>query len=205
MTDGWTSKGKGALRFSATDQKEPLNGEVKTYTLPSEELKKLREETGYMVLSKEQYLQAKDQLKSDATICEEYDLPLSRLNLLKTEWGLIGKIRTPYTTTKVTKQQDNKDLPTPKDQEATVIKVPDSKIPATASFIADEIIKADPMISTVDLWIVMDTTDDDGPDSIKGIFNAEADAKIFIAEYVLSGSVNSDYLHLANRQVEIKG
>lgn len=198
------------IRFGIDTPKQPLNGEVKTYKLSDEELAQLREETGYRMLDlkKETYTDLKAQGKSDMAIANELDISIPSLTRYKAKWGLAGYRGRPTETTTVDKPSEERtvmEAVTTEDEsniEAGVIKDSDLN-PIT--FIADEIVKADPIPVTVDLWIVMDTTDDDGPDSIKGIFSTEVDAKLFLADHALNKSVSSDYLHLTNRQVEVKG
>lgn len=53
-----------------------------------------------------------------------------------------------------------------------------------------------------EVWIVMYTEDHTGTESIKGVFSSEKKAKKFIAEYVLSSSIVSEYLDLVSRSVD---
>ena len=53
------------------------------------------------------------------------------------------------------------------------------------------------------IWIVLDTENEVGACAIKGIFANERMAKMFIADYVLENSINTDYLELAECEVTL--
>lgn len=46
------------------------------------------------------------------------------------------------------------------------------------------------------VWIVMYTEDSSGAESIKGVFDSEEKAKVFISNYVLSTILDTEYLDL---------
>ncbi|MDY7224688.1 hypothetical protein [Halalkalibacterium halodurans] len=54
----------------------------------------------------------------------------------------------------------------------------------------------------MNIWLVIDTQEESGSEAIKGVFSDEIRAKLFLSDYVLKNSVNSDYLQLAKKKVE---
>lgn len=99
------------VRFGTKDYQVPVNSGVKTYTLSPEELETYKnkpkreqvkvgkpikfkakepKQTKEVALTKEMYLNLKEQKKSDKAIIKEYGLHSNLLVKLKYQWG-IGK------------------------------------------------------------------------------------------------------------------
>ncbi|MDO6448118.1 hypothetical protein [Oceanobacillus profundus] len=53
------------------------------------------------------------------------------------------------------------------------------------------------------VWAVIDFELEAGSESIKGLFDSEEKAKLFIADYVLKNEVNSEYLELVKKKIEV--
>lgn len=58
----------------------------------------------------------------------------------------------------------------------------------------------------MDVWLVVDSQTESGAVAVKGIFDSEQQAKLFLADYVLENAVNIDasFLELVQRKVEVK-
>lgn len=53
----------------------------------------------------------------------------------------------------------------------------------------------------MNIWLIIDTQEESGSEAIKGVFSDEIQAKLFLADYVLKNSVDSDYLQLVKKKV----
>lgn len=51
------------------------------------------------------------------------------------------------------------------------------------------------------VWIVLDSSVETGAESIKGIFQTEERAKIFLADYVIDNDIETDFLSISNHIV----
>lgn len=51
------------------------------------------------------------------------------------------------------------------------------------------------------VWIVMDTSEETGSESIKGVFATEEQAKYYIADYALDNDIDTTYLELVKKKI----
>lgn len=54
-----------------------------------------------------------------------------------------------------------------------------------------------------EVWVVMYTEDTIGPESIVGLFENKGQAVNFIGEYVLANEINTSYLEMFKKKVEV--
>ena len=53
----------------------------------------------------------------------------------------------------------------------------------------------------MEVWIVIDYEDSSGPESLKGVFSNEYAAKLYLADYVLKNTCNSEWLAIVKKKV----
>lgn len=56
----------------------------------------------------------------------------------------------------------------------------------------------------MNVWLVVHSESESGSEAIKGLFDSEQKAKLFIADYVLKNAIDTSFLELAKKKVEVE-